>query len=330
MIEQEKLSVYSMTGYASASCEFSATNAAIDQTVNEVVQQTGNRAINIAVELRTVNSRFLEFHFRLPEELAACEPALREMLAAKLARGKVDVRINLQRNELLNAAGRLNHTGLEQLAVLQQRVLEKLPNARPLRVHEILRWPGVLAESRSSDEMEELHSAVLACTQQTLDDLLAARLREGGRLAVILLNTVAEMQRIVAQLMPLVPQLLVRYQEKVFERMREALAVAVPENGASLISKEEAAERIRQEVTLYGIRIDVAEELARLSAHLSETQELLKKGGRLGKRLDFMMQELNREANTLGSKASVLELADASMKLKLLIEQMREQVQNLE
>ncbi len=333
MTEPQKLSVYSMTGYANASCELTPTSAAADQITNEAAHKGLNRAINISVELRTVNSRFLEFHFRLPEELAACEPALREMLTAKLARGKVDVRINLQRSEPIHAASMLNNAALEQLAVLQQQVLNKLPSASPLRVNEILRWPGVLAENRLSDEINILRSAVLSCSQQALDDLLGARLREGNRLAVILLNTIAEMQRIVTELMPFIPRLLVRHQERVLERMREALGIAIStasESSAPLISSVEAAERIRQEVTLYGIRIDVAEELSRLSAHLSETQELLKKGGRLGKRLDFMMQELNREANTLGAKASALELADASMQLKLLIEQMREQVQNLE
>lgn len=126
------------------------------------------------------------------------------------------------------------------------------------------------------------------------------------------------------------PELIAKHQQKIVERLQEALGVAAPEGGAPLVSREEAAERIRQEVTMYGIRIDIAEELSRLTAHLNETRHVIEKGGRVGKRLDFMMQELNREANTLGSKAAAKELADASMALKLLIEQMREQVQNLE
>ena len=140
------------------------------------------------------------------------------------------------------------------------------------------------------------------------------------------------MEAIVLRITPLVPQVVQQFQQKATSRMEEALGLGQHVGNASnqSITREEALDRVRQEVTLYGIRIDVAEELARLSAHLTETRHILKKGGQVGKRLDFMMQELNREANTLGSKAALKELADASMELKLLIEQMREQVQNLE
>jgi uncharacterized protein (TIGR00255 family) len=260
------------------------------------------------------------------------EPTLREMLMQKLSRGKVDIRINIQRSEQGANAGALNRDALEQLASLERAVLDAFPDSGRLRTGEILRWPGVLAESGVAPDV--LRDAVLGCGKQAIADLIDVRGREGAQLANMLLANVAEMETIVAKITPLVPELIVKHQQKIVERLQEALGIAAPETNGNgnigSVSREEVAERIRQEVTMYGIRIDITEELSRLSAHLSETRHVIEKGGRVGKRLDFMMQELNREANTLGSKAAAKELADASMTLKLLIEQMREQVQNLE
>jgi uncharacterized protein (TIGR00255 family) len=306
--------IYSMTGYASAT--------------RELVANSGNGATSVSVELRTVNSRFLDLNFRMPDDVRVCEPALREMLMNKLSRGKVDVRINLQRSEQMSQAGALNRAALDQLAELERAVLESFPDSERLRTGEILRWPGVLAESGVS--AEALREAVLACGKEATGELVVVRQREGAQLATMLLGNVTEMEAIVARITPLVPELIARHQQKIVERLQEALGLAAPEGGQTVVTREEAAERIRQEVTMYGIRIDIAEELSRLTAHLNETRHVIEKGGRVGKRLDFMMQELNREANTLGSKAAAKELADASMALKLLIEQMREQVQNLE
>ncbi len=306
--------IYSMTGYASAT--------------RELVANSGNGATSVSVEFRTVNSRFLDLNFRMPDDVRVCEPALREMLMNKLSRGKVDVRINLQRSEQMSQAGALNRTALDQLAELERAVLVSFPNAERMRTGEILRWPGVLAESGVS--AETLRDAVLACGKEAIGELVVVRQREGAQLAAMLLGNVGEMEAIVARITPLVPELIARHQQKIVERLQEALGLAASEAGQTVVTREEAAERIRQEVTMYGIRIDIAEELSRLTAHLNETRHVIEKGGRVGKRLDFMMQELNREANTLGSKAAAKELADASMALKLLIEQMREQVQNLE
>jgi uncharacterized protein (TIGR00255 family) len=264
----------------------------------------------------------------MPEDVRVCEPTLREMLMNKLSRGKVDIRINLQRSEQSANAGALNRDALEQLAVLERSVLESFPEAGRLRTGEILRWPGVLAESGVSPDV--LRDAVLACGKQAIGDLIDVRGREGAQLATMLLNNVTEMEAIVTKITPLVPELIAKHQQKIVERLQEALGIAAPDAAATIVSREEIAERIRQEVTMYGIRIDIAEELSRLTAHLNETRHVIQKGGKVGKRLDFMMQELNREANTLGSKAAAKELADSSMTLKLLIEQMREQVQNLE
>ncbi|POR48240.1 uncharacterized protein (TIGR00255 family) [Paraburkholderia eburnea] len=314
--------IYSMTGYASAT--------------RELVAASGTGGASVSVELRTVNSRFLDLNFRMPEDVRVIEPTLREMLMTKLSRGKVDIRINIQRSEQAANAGALNRDALEQLAVLERAVLEAFPESGRLRTGEILRWPGVLAESGVAPEV--LRDAVLGCGKQAIADLIEVRGREGAQLANMLLANVAEMEAIVTKITPLVPDLIVKHQQKIVERLQEALGIAAPDaanggNGSGNIgnvSREEVAERIRQEVTMYGIRIDIAEELSRLTAHLNETRHVIEKGGRVGKRLDFMMQELNREANTLGSKAAAKELADASMTLKLLIEQMREQVQNLE
>ncbi|MEQ5839399.1 YicC family protein [Paraburkholderia acidicola] len=308
--------IYSMTGYASVTRELAAAS--------------GNGGVSVSVELRTVNSRFLDLNFRMPEDVRVCEPTLREMLMNKLSRGKVDIRINLQRSEQAANAGALNRDALEQLAVLERAVLESFPDAGHLRTGEILRWPGVLAESGVA--AETLRDAVLGCGKQAITDLIDVRAREGAQLATMLLNNVTEMETIVAKITPLVPELITKHQQKIVERLQEALGIAAPDSAAtvSTVSREEINERIRQEVTMYGIRIDIAEELTRLTAHLNETRHVIEKGGKVGKRLDFMMQELNREANTLGSKAAAKELADASMTLKLLIEQMREQVQNLE
>ncbi|WP_109477978.1 YicC/YloC family endoribonuclease [Paraburkholderia sp. C35] len=306
--------IYSMTGYASATRELAAAS--------------GTGGVSVSVELRTVNSRFLDLNFRMPEDVRVCEPTLREMLMNKLSRGKVDIRINLQRSEQSANAGALNRDALEQLAMLERSVLEAFPDAGRLRTGEILRWPGVLAESGVSPEV--LRDAVLACGKQAITDLIDVRAREGAQLATMLLNNVSEMEAIVTRITPLVPELIAKHQQKIVERLQEALGIAAPDQSATIVSREEIAERIRQEVTMYGIRIDIAEELSRLTAHLNETRHVITKGGKVGKRLDFMMQELNREANTLGSKAAAKELADSSMTLKLLIEQMREQVQNLE
>jgi len=310
--------IYSMTGYASATRELAAAS--------------GTGGASVSVELRTVNSRFLDLNFRMPEDVRVCEPTLREMLMTRLSRGKVDIRINVQRAEQGASAGSLNREALDELAALERAVLEAFPDSGRLRTGEILRWPGVLAESGVAADV--LRDAVLGCGKQAIADLIEVRAREGAQLATMLLANVTEMEAIVARITPLVPDLIVKHQQKIVERLQEALGLAAPDAngsaGVSGVSREEINERIRQEVTMYGIRIDIAEELSRLTAHLNETRHVIEKGGRVGKRLDFMMQELNREANTLGSKAAAKELADASMTLKLLIEQMREQVQNLE
>lgn len=284
----------------------------------------------VTIELKSVNSRFLDLQFRINDDLRALEPMLREAIIARVARGKVECRVSFGRKTAGETGLALNGKLLTALADMQETVRRQFAQAAPLSVHELLRWPGVIEEAELGQET--LQADVAATAKAALDAFIDSRAREGAALQAALETRIDAMQEIVKRITPLVPQVIAQFQQKAIERMQEALGLSLQGDtaAASNLTREEALERIRQEVTLYGIRIDIAEELSRLAAHLAETRHILKKGGQVGKRLDFMMQELNREANTVGSKAAIKELADASMELKLLIDQMREQVQNLE
>jgi len=299
------LTISSMTGYA-------------------VVKRESN-AGTLTIELKSVNSRFLDLQFRINDELRSLEPMLREAIMSRAARGKVECRLSFGRKEQSASSLAVNDALLAALNTAQHNVLATFSNARPMSVNELLRWPGVLSESELSQD--SLQADVQAALRDTLDAFVISRQREGASLETMLLSRIEDIEQIIARITPLVPQAVEQFRQKAIERMQEALG-QVMGDGSALPT--DLQDRIRQEVTLYGIRVDVAEELTRLSGHLTETRAILKKGGQVGKRLDFMMQELNREANTLGSKAAVKELSEASMQMKLLIEQMREQVQNLE
>lgn len=279
----------------------------------------------LTIELKSVNSRFLDLQFRINDELRSLEPLLREAIMARTARGKVECRLSFGRKEQSATSLAVNDTLLAALKAAQKNVLSQFSEARPMSVSELLRWPGVLSESELGQE--SLQADVQATLGEALEAFVLSRQREGATLEAMLLSRINDIEDIVTRITPLVPQAIEQFRQKAIERMQEALGQAM---GDGTTLPTDLQDRIRQEVTLYGIRVDVAEELTRLSGHLTETRAILKKGGQVGKRLDFMMQELNREANTLGSKAAVRELSEASMQMKLLIEQMREQVQNLE
>ncbi|WP_246860663.1 YicC/YloC family endoribonuclease [Noviherbaspirillum sp. UKPF54] len=304
------MTICSMTGYAVTTRETSAGT--------------------LTVELKSVNSRFLDLQFRINDDLRALEPALREAIMGRVQRGKVECRLSFGRKSVAGSTQNLNASALDGLSKMQNEIRQRFPDAPVLTVNELLRWPGVIEEGEITQDA--LQADVQATMAGALDAFVAARAREGAALQAMLLTRIDEMEAIVQRITPLVPQAVAQFQQKATERMKEALGLAAQSaaGATQTLSHEDALERIRQEVTMYGIRVDIAEELTRLSAHLSETRQVLKKGGQVGKRLDFMMQELNREANTVGSKAAVKELSDASMAMKLLIEQMREQVQNLE
>ncbi len=286
-----------------------------------------SEAGTITLELKSVNSRFLDLQFRINDDLRALEPVLREAIMARVTRGKVECRLSFGRKERSTGSLGTNDALLAALQAAEQSVLQRFSNARPMSVNELLRWPGVLAEAELSQDT--LQGDVQATLKTALDGFLESRQREGASLETMLLSRIADIEAIVDRITPLVPKAIEQFRQKAIDRLQEALGIAVTD-GKPALSPDEVHARIQQEVTLYGIRVDVAEELTRLSGHLAETRAILKKGGQVGKRLDFMMQELNREANTLGSKAALKELSDASMQMKLLIEQMREQVQNLE
>ena len=289
--------IHSMTGYAAAS------------------RDLGSAVLNF--EIKSVNSRYLDIGFRLGEELRFLEMALREAVSERIGRGKIEVRAYLQAQP--SQAGRRRQATdpaqLAELARLADEVRAAVPDAGPLTVAEILRWPGVLADQGLSQET--LLSAGVGLFGELVDELVASRNREGTKLADVLRERVARMREQVALVGPMFPAALAAYQDRLAGKLREAVA-----------NLDE--DRIRQEIGVFAAKIDVAEELARLCTHLDEVDRVLKKGGAVGKRLDFLMQELNREANTLASKSVSAEVTGVALELKLLIEQMREQVQNLE
>lgn len=270
----------------------------------------------LQIELKSVNSRYLDFHFRINDDFRALEIPLRELLSAKLSRGKIECRLAFNAANSRNAQPEVDAALLAALKMLDTRVRADLPDAQPLSVGEVLRWPGMLGEEGL--DVPALTPQVLALAREALADFTATRAREGEKLAITILDRVKAMREIVARVAPRIPEAQALFTEKLRQRLQEALG-----NGAS-------DDRILQEVAVFATRIDVAEELSRLCTHLDEVERVLKQGGPSGKRLDFLMQELNREANTLGSKSAVTEVSQASMELKLLIEQMREQIQNLE
>jgi len=269
----------------------------------------------LAVELKSVNHRYLEFQCRLADDLRALEPVLREAVAAGLTRGKVDCRLTFTPAAVGERALSPDAKAMAALAEAAARVAGTFPQARHLSVAEVLHWPGVLANAAIAADQVREDVAKLAA--QAVTELSQTRRREGEKLATVLRDRLESMAALVAQAQPLMPEVMKAFREKLAARLAEAAASPTDE-------------RIQQEVVLYAARVDVDEELERLAAHVAEFRRVLDKGGACGKRLDFLCQELNREANTLGSKSVSADMSRISVELKVLIEQMREQVQNIE
>jgi len=286
--------IYSMTGYAVAASElaFGVLN----------------------LEIRSVNHRYLDIQFRIPDELRPLEAGLRDRASARINRGKVEVRIAIAKSAASQSNLQLDEALLGQLAQLDARVKSVLPGGQSLSVADVLRWPGMLGNDNPVPELQVTCGQLL---DRALDELTASRAREGEKLKNLLLERIAAMETLVAKLIPRMPQLVNSYRERLAARLKDAM-----------ISLDD--ERLKQELVLFASKIDVDEELSRLTAHFGEIRRILDKGGAAGKRLDFLMQELNREANTLGSKSVDMEFTQTSMNLKVLIEQMREQIQNIE
>src|SRR5882672_3287596 len=273
----------------------------------------------LALELRSVNSRFLDVQMRVAEELRGFEPMLRERVAERVARGKLDCRLFFVEGSAPAGAQHLNDAALAQLKALAKEARKAFPKADELRVADVLRWPGVVSGATSDER--ELRAIAERLGRRALDELIAARGREGAKLAAAVGERIAAMRTRVEAVAPLMPQSVAAYQAKLAERLKEALG-SVDDD------------RVRAEVAVFAAKVDVDEELTRLRAHLGEVERILKEDGArsspVGKRLDFIAQELNREANTLASKAASPAVADGALELKVLVEQMREQVQNIE
>jgi uncharacterized protein (TIGR00255 family) len=301
-----------MTGYASAQHSPGTIPAGHDGGRTA----TGAR---LGLEIRSVNSRFLDLSFRLGEELRAHEPALRELITGRIKRGKVEVRAGVEGTGA-EVVREPTMAALQRLAALQDTVKTWIPTAAALSVAEILRLGA--AEGDSSVDWGD---SLQQIATKAVEDLVAAREREGAKLAKMLFGHLAQLRALAEQARPMVPQLVEQQRQRFLERWKEAMALS---EGAA--TPEAAQDRALTEATAFAIRIDVAEELTRLAAHVEEIERLITKGGEIGKRLDFLIQELHREANTLGSKSAALELTRISVDMKVLIEQMREQVQNIE
>ncbi|HSB49591.1 MAG TPA: YicC/YloC family endoribonuclease [Burkholderiales bacterium] len=269
----------------------------------------------LSIELRSVNHRYLDIQFRLPDDLRALEPTLRELLNEHIARGKVECRVAFSAVPGAHKTLKLNEELLQQLQALEHTVRGRIAGATPLTAADLLRWPGVLATEPVPQE--ELQAACREVLARVIDDFNAARAREGERLLALLKERAAGMERVLGELTPRIPQVVAAYQDKLAARLKEAIG-----------GGEE--ERIRQEVAVFATKIDVDEELSRLAAHVAELKRVLGGGGAVGKKLDFLMQELNREANTLASKSVDLAVTRAALEMKIVIEQMREQIQNIE
>ncbi len=296
--------VYSMTGYAAA--------------------QAPSPLGIISLEVRSVNSRFLDLTLRTADELKCTETALRSILTQSVGRGKVEIRTGVKA-ELNETSGSINPAALSLIQKLQTEVLAALPEARPMSAAEILAYPGVVRTAEANPE--ELTKIVSGLLTTALEAFKKSAEREGAALAEVLKGYCDKIDAIADAVQVRMPDIVAAAQAKLTQRLEDALSKALTAH--SQLTSEEVNDRIRTEATLYAMKIDVDEEVNRLKTHTKEVRRVLTAGGPVGKRLDFLMQEMNREANTLGSKAAAIEMTDASLNLKLLIEQMREQIQNL-
>ena len=287
--------IYSMTGFAAAAAEIDGGS--------------------LTLELRSVNHRYLDLQLRLPDELRSQEPALREAISAQISRGKVECRVSYAQRQTVRHPAQLNLDVVRQLGAWSAQIRAALPGADEFAVIDVLHWDGVL-ENPGTDK-DTVHTALQGLLQQGLQEFAAARRREGEKLATFLQQRVAQIETLRGAVAPRIPDAIAAYEARLRTRLLDALG-------------GDDDERVRQEITLYASKIDVDEELSRLAAHLAEVRRALEKGGAVGKRLDFLMQELHREANTLGAKSVDAEVSRCAMEIKLLIEQMREQVQNIE
>ncbi len=278
-------------------------------------QETSSEYGELIMEMRTVNHRYLDIFLRLPEDIRSLEPLIRERIGARLSRGKLECAIKLQPAEQTREALSLNEALIRQIAEASRHIDGILYDPSPISSLDVLRWPGVI-QSRSPDP-EALKKDILALLDTTLDDLVATREREGARLADMITERCDEMDRIVGAVQAKMPEIMQAWRDKLRQRLEEA-------------GIDHDDERLEQELVMLAQKTDVAEEMDRLKMHIDEVRRVLAEDKPVGRRLDFLMQELNREANTLGSKSVHADTTRASVDMKVLIEQMREQIQNIE
>lgn len=270
---------------------------------------------NLVIELRAVNSRYLDLQFKLDDTLKSQESVLREAIKDKVARGKVECKFYLASKTAQDNQAQLNDEVLMQLKQLSAAVKQQFPQCADLTMNDILHWPNIM-QSKPIDHTQ-ITEAVIVLVNHALDELNAARLREGEKLKAIILERLISVEALVNKVKPLMTDLVATYQAKLTSNLQEAIQTM-------------DMDRVNQEVVLFSQKFDIDEELSRLTTHIAEVRRMLNSQGPVGKRLDFMMQELNREANTLGSKSVAIETTQVAMELKVLIEQMREQIQNIE
>lgn len=280
-------------------------------TRQELVKSWGT----LTLELRSVNHRYLDVSLRLPEDFRSLESKMREKISARLARGKVDVGLKFMRAEVGTAEIVVDKDLVQQISNASREIDHILYNPGAVSSLEILRWPGVIKTPEL--DSTELTTTLLELLDTTLSDMLEARTREGEKLADLIRLRCKSISGVIADVKKRLPEIMKIWHEKLAARMQDA-SVEVDEN------------RLEQELVIIAQKTDVDEELDRLVTHVAEVERVLKDKNPIGRRLDFLMQELNREANTLGSKSIDTETTKASVDLKVLIEQMREQVQNIE
>lgn len=277
--------------------------------------------ITINLELRSVNNRYLDISIRAPEEVREAEQKLRALLSNKLSRGKVELNIRTKNNLATDSTNensteiQLNMGLVEQLSKASHTITQHISNAETINPLEILNWPGVIQAKKINTK--ELQQSVINCLDEALEEFIETRKREGDKLAAMLIQRCDEMEKIRTEVDKLIPDILETRKQKIRDRLAE-------------FKVEHDENRLEQEMVLLAQKMDITEELDRLGAHLSEVRNVLSSAKPVGRRLDFLMQELNREANTLGSKSVDTASTRASVDLKVLIEQMREQVQNIE
>jgi len=288
------MSIHSMTAFAR----------------NEVKGDWGNAVW----EIRSVNQRFLETYFRLPEQFRSIEPVLRERFRKALNRGKIECGLRFTANPAAKNELMLNETLAKQL-ITHANTISKLAESSTLNPVEIMRWPGVM-EAEEAD-MDAIQAEVLAGFDQALKDFIKARASEGENMKALIEQRLEGITAQAEMVKGHMPEIIQWQKDRIVEKFNDA--GIEPESG-----------RVEQELVLLAQKMDVDEEIDRLHSHVKETRNILKKGGPQGRRLDFMMQEFNREANTLGSKSINADITNAAVELKVLIEQMREQIQNIE